>query len=385
MKLFERHQHYLHVIGWVIFIGLPFLTLPDFVWNRQDLTSIGMAQLLTSALIITCFYVNLRTLTPDLLLSQNSRRFFGILFAMLVGVVLVKVACFYLFPPSFVLRQPGPPPFSPVGEQPGIVARPGPRLGGPRSPWLGALGSGISFGVAMLVSSLMALFRYHTRSQEQQQQMTLEKVSAELAMLKLQVSPHFLFNTLNNIRWLARQKSDQTESAVVTLAQLLRYMIYQAQQDRVPLRQEVGHLTDYINLQKMRLTAQHTVRFDCEGDIDAHQIEPLLFVPFVENAFKYGVHGQQPGDIRIWLYVTNDTLTFGTENPTVETVPTTDVTRSGPGAANEDSGIGVANVKKRLALHYPGRHDLHLDEHNGRFRVTLTLHLRHAEVALHRH
>lgn len=389
MKLFERYQSWLHIVGWTIFISLPFLTLPDFVWNKQDLTSIGTAQLLTCALIIACFYVNLRTLTPNLLRDQNSRRFFAILFAMLVGVIVVKVACYYLVPPSFVLRQPQELP-PPSGGQLRLIRGPG----GPRSPWPGALGSGLSFGVAMLVSSLMALFRYHTRSQEQQQQMTLEKVSAELAMLKLQVSPHFLFNTLNNIRWLARQKSDQTEAAVVTLAQLLRYMIYQAQQDRVPLRQEVGHLTDYINLQKMRLTAQHTVRFDCEGDIDAYQIEPLLFVPFVENAFKYGIHGQQPGNIYIYLRVTDDTLTFGTENSTSNGTPTdatqSDATRSGldkPAnrAANADSGIGVANVQKRLALHYPGRHELLLSEHNHQFRVKLTLHLHHDEVALHRH
>lgn len=383
MKLFERHQHYLHVIGWTIFIGLPFLTLPDFVWNRQDLISIGAAQLLTSTVIIVCFYVNLRTLTPNLLRNQNGRRFFGILLAMLVGVVLVKIACFYLFPPAAVLHQP---PALPLGAPARPDFRPGP---GPRTPWPGALGSSLSFGVAMLVSSLMALFRYHTRSQEQQQQMTLEKVSAELAMLKLQVSPHFLFNTLNNIRWLARQKSDQTEAAVVTLAQLLRYMIYQAQQDRVSLRQEVGHLNDYITLQKMRLTAQHTVRFDCEGDIDAYQIEPLLFVPFVENAFKYGVHGGQPGHIHIWLRVTDDTLTFGTENP-VSVATRTGASSARPDwppnrGANEDSGIGVANVQKRLALHYPGRHDLHLSEHNGQFRVKLTLHLHPDEVALHRH
>lgn len=394
MKLFERYQRWLHVVGWVIFIGLPFLTLPDFVWNRQDLTSIGIAQLLTSALIIVCFYANLRTLTPNLLRDQNSRRFFGILFAMLLSVVVVKIACFYLFPPSFVMPQPpNPLPLNaPLGDQPRV------RLthtrGGPRGPWPGGLGVSLSFGVAMLVSSLIALFRYHTRSQEQQQQMTLEKISAELAVLKLQVSPHFLFNTLNNIRWLARQKSEQTETAVVTLAQLLRYMIYQAQQDRVPLRQEVGHLNDYINLQKMRLTAQHTVQFDCEGDIDAHQIEPLLFVPFVENAFKYGIHGQQSGNIHIYLRVTDDTLTFGTENPTID-VMRSDATRSGFGGApldrpanreaNADSGIGVANVQKRLALHYPGRHELLLSEHNHQFRVRLTLHLHHDEVALHRH
>lgn len=385
MKFFERYQGVLHGIGWAVFISLPLLTLPDFLRNRQDLISLGMAQLLTSTLMIAFFYVNLRVLTPALLRRRNIQRFALIVGLMLGSVVGVKVASFYAFPPGRPDRsgQAPPPPWNgPRPSSPGFGRGPEP---GPRSPWPGVPGTVVSLGVALLVSSLMALFRHHTRSQEAQQQMALEKVSAELAMLKLQVSPHFLFNTLNNIRWLARQKSDQTEAAVVTLAQLLRYMIYQAQQDSVPLRKEVEHLRDYIDLQKMRLTDRHTVTFCCTGDIDAHQIEPLLFIPFVENAFKYGVHSQQPGQssldhIQIDLTVTDDTLTFSTENPAVNSPP-------GPpaGEARAESGIGVANVQQRLALHYPNRHTLTLTNENGRFRVGLTLLLHYDDVALSRH
>ncbi|AQG78983.1 sensor histidine kinase [Spirosoma montaniterrae] len=380
MRFFERYQAILHVVGWLVFIGLPFLTLPGFLFNPQDLFSMGMAQLLTTALIITYFYANLRRLTPNLL-GHNSNglstglslnRFVLIMAGMLLSVVLMRYACYQLFPPSFVVQQgtsDGPLISRPFGT--GVSPRdPKP---GPHSPWPGALSSGISFGFAMMVSSLMALFRFHARSQEVQQQMALEKISAELAMLKLQVSPHFLFNTLNNIRWLARKKSDQTETAVVTLAQLLRYMIYQARQDRVSLRQEIEHLKHYIDLQKMRLTEIHTVSFTCEGDLDRQQIEPLLFIPFVENAFKYGIHGQKPSHIRIWLTVTDEQLTFGVENPVfdVPTVPK-------PVSSEETgSGIGIENVRHRLRLHYPDQHALTLTNANNRFRVLLTLHLAH--------
>lgn len=400
MNFFQRYQGWLHAIGWVVFISLPLLMLPDFLRNRQDLISLGMAQLLTSVLMIVFFYVNLRVLTPALLRRQNTRQFVLTVALMVLSVVGVKVVSFYVFPPARPGFSAQPPP--PPGDNPGQR----PPIPGPRSPWPGVPGTVISLGVALLVSSLMALFRYHTRSQEVQQQMVLGKVSAELAMLKLQVSPHFLFNTLNNIRWLARQKSDQTEAAVVTLAQLLRYMIYQAQQDSVPLRKEVQHLQDYINLQKMRLTDNHTVTFSCTGDIDAYQIEPLLFIPFVENAFKYGVHNQQPGQsaggsppgpghIDISLNVTDDTLTFRTENPTFDS-PTeqlnstviTDLGQTNPGRVipgGDASGIGIANVEKRLALHYPERHELRLTNENNLFRVVLTLHLHHENVALPRH
>ena len=395
MNFFQRYQGWLHAIGWAVFISLPLLTLPDFLRNRQDLISLGMAQLLTSILTIVFFYVNLRVMTPRLLQRRDTRRFMLAVGLMTVSVIGVKVASFYVFPPAVpALDLPPPPP--PHGADFGREHGPGPGprpIPGPRSPWPGVPGTVISLGVALLVSSLMALFRYHTRSQEAQQQMVLEKVSAELAMLKLQVSPHFLFNTLNNIRWLARQKSDQTEAAVVTLAQLLRYMIYQAQQDSVPLHKEVQHLRDYIDLQKMRLTSLHTVSFRCTGDIDAHQIEPLLFIPFVENAFKYGIHSQQPGHIQIDLTVTDDTLMFSTENPTFdapagEPNSTANTDHASPGRSNPGgatSGIGIANVKKRLSLHYPERHKLSLLNDQNRFRVVLTLHLHHDNVALPRH
>ncbi|MVM38868.1 histidine kinase [Spirosoma sp. HMF3257] len=381
MKFFERYQTWLHLIGWVGFIGLPILTLPNFFWNRQDMFSIGLTQLLTNGLIIGYFYLNLHSLTPALLQPQPNSvppfpRFLLSVFIMLLSVILVKAICFYAFPFTFM------PPFQRdlriPGSKPGLAVA-------PILPWPALFSSGLSFGFALLVSSLMALFRFHTRSQEIQQLMVLEKLSAELAMLKLQISPHFLFNTLNNIRWLARQKADQTEEAIVTLGQLLRYMIYQAQQNKVTLRQEVQHLQHYIDLQKMRLTPRQTVTFTCKGDIDSYEIEPLLFISFVENAFKYGLHGQQPGHIHIWLSVMNHILTFGTENPAFHTwiEKSQEAIRSD---LNQNTpGIGIANVKKRLLFHYPGQHELQITNENHLFRIVLTLQLAHDKTTLSRH
>ncbi|MBO0938786.1 histidine kinase [Fibrella sp. HMF5335] len=343
MKILERYQGWLHALGWALFAGLPFLTLPPFLWNQQDLLSIGMAQLLVGGTIATCFYYNLRRLTPEFLATQHLNRFVLTLLGMLLVVVLVRIACFYGFPPGVH--------YSPRGRRRQFT------------PWPGTLSASLSFGFAMILSSLIALIRHHARLRDQQQQMALGKVSAELAMLKLQVSPHFLFNTLNNIRWLARQKSQKTEDAVVKLSQLLRYMLYQAQRDHVPLTQEIEHLHHYIDLQQMRLNDRQTVDFAVEGPVERLQIEPLLFIPFVENAFKYGLHGQEAGHIQIRLAVHGDELHFSVQNPDFAT----------SGASSEDSGIGIANVAQRLLLHYPGRHNLHYGTENGVFRVNLIL------------
>lgn len=345
MKRIERYQGVLHAVGWLVFIGLPFLTLPPFLWNQQDLQSIAATQLLTGSVMIAFFYYNLRQLTPALLTQQQQRRFMLTLLGAAGLVVLVKLACFYSFP--LTLRHGKPRPF-----------------------WPSALSTVFTFSFITMLSSLMALIRHQTKLRDQQQQMTLGKVSAELAMLKLQVSPHFLFNTLNNIRWLARQKADQTEAAVVKLSQLLRYMLYQAQRDRVPLTQEIEHLNHYIDLQRMRLSDRQTVEFTVEGPVAGLTIEPLLFIPFVENAFKYGLHGQERSHIHIGLCVDGEQLTFTVDNPVF----------GQSGTSAEESGIGIANVAQRLALHYPGYHTLHYGEKDGRFRVELTL-LQH-EMAL---
>ena len=348
INVLDRYQGLLHGLGWVIFLGLPFLTLPPFLWNPTDLLSIGMAQLLTVALMAFFFYQNLNKLTPTLLATHQTNRFVLTVLGMLLAVAVVKIACFYGFP---------------AGNQASSGRPSGHRR--PYGPWPGALSATLAFGFVMMLSSLIALGRHHARLREQQQQMALGKVSAELAMLKLQVSPHFLFNTLNNIRWLARQKSEQTEAAVVKLSQLLRYMLYQAQRDRVALTQEIEHLHHYIDLQQMRLNERQTVDFIVEGAVDGLSIEPLLFIPFVENAFKYGLHGQAASHIQIRLWVDDNQLTFFVENPVFDQAS----------ASSEDSGIGIANVAQRLSLHYPNHHRLHYGVDGRSFKVELSLEL----------
>jgi sensor histidine kinase YesM len=338
MKRIERYQGILHVIGWVVFIGLPLLMLPSFLWNTPEMTGIVITQLIVSVVMIVFFYYNLNRLMPALLTEQQQRRFVVGLLAGLAVVLAVKLACFFEFPPPL-------------------------RHGKPRPAWPGLLSTTFTFSFITMLSALMAIVRHHAQLREQQQQAALGKVSAELAMLKLQVSPHFLFNTLNNIRWLARQKADQTEAAVVKLSQLLRYMLYQAQRDHVPLTQEIEQLNHYIDLQRMRLSDRQTVDFVVEGPVESQTVEPLLFIPFVENAFKYGLHGQEKSHIQIALHITDNALTFSVENPIFE--------RSGTSA--EESGIGIANVAQRLAMHYPGQHQLQYGPDGGRFRVRVVL------------
>jgi len=297
-------------------------------------------------------------LIPRLLTKKNLAAFVG---ALLVGLLLYLVVNDLLMRWWWDDRPPMGGQMPPPPMRPEQAFRPSP-------PPFMAMGphqitAFLSFCLITLASSMIALVRERMHEKEEKQQIQLEKIAAELAVLKLQISPHFLFNTLNNIRWLTRQKSDKAEEAVVKLSQLLRYVIYQTNHERVPLTQEIEHLRHFIDLQKMRLTEKDTVLFVCEGAVEKYQIEPLLFLPFVENAFKYGLHSQQKSDIVIGIRVTEGSLLFFVENPIfVNNLP-----------KEGESGLGIKNVERRLALHYPQRHKLHIYANTTTFRVELSL------------
>lgn len=360
MKLLERYSILLHVIGWMVFITIPMLTLPvSNIFGSPNFSIFVLPQIISSLLLIVVFYLNLNYFTPNLLIKRNTIAFILYLLAgFIVAVVLNNVIFETIVKPQF-------PKFlmNNMRQRPSFQGK---RPPPPMFMSFRFLATMISYILVIFASTILALVRERIRSKEEKQQIIHEKTAAKLAVLKLQVSPHFLFNTLNNIRWLARQKSECTEDAVVKLSQLLRYMIYQTSNDKVPLEQEIEHLNHYIDLQKMRLTDKNTVDFICEGNTKYITIEPLLFIPFVENAFKYGLHNKQKAKIEIGLKVQEKQLQFYTENSIFESTMPQEAA---------DSGIGIKNVERRLALHYPSLHELRISNSKGKFRVDLKIDL----------
>ena len=367
MIFLKRYSVWLHIIGWLIFIIMPFLTPPNgnFSFYRQaDFPSFVVSQLINDFMLIAVFYFNLNFITPNLIIKKNTLLFVLCLLLVFLIMMLLHKFTFETFRRPNFLRM-HPPEFSGYRRKfppPALMFMPLPIL----------IRTFVSFSLVILASSLLALIKERSVEKEEKQQIALQKTAAELAVLKLQISPHFLFNTLNNIRWLARQKSDATEDSVVKLSQLLRYMIYQAKHDKVPLEQEILHLENYIELQKMRLSEKNTVSFTYEGNVSQWSIEPLLFIPFVENAFKYGLHSQNESEIIISLTVENSQLRFFVKNPVFK--------NNFPEKA-EDSGIGIQNVEKRLLLHYPEKHELNIVNMGGYFSVDLTINLSHDQPA----
>ncbi len=198
-----------------------------------------------------------------------------------------------------------------------------------------------------------------------QKEKLAQQLATELKFLRAQISPHFLFNVLTNLMALARKQSDQLEPALIRLSDLMRYMLYNSQAKKVALQQEIEYLNSYIQLQKLRFgndipIITHITR---PVSLQDYRIEPMLLIPFVENAFKHGIESEDPA-IQIKLIVENQVLEFEVQN------------RFGIEPADyleEHSGIGLSNVQSRLHMLYPGRHRLTIAQADGVFSVTLSL------------
>lgn len=190
-----------------------------------------------------------------------------------------------------------------------------------------------------------------------------EKLIAELAFLKSQINPHFLFNSLNNIYSLAYQHSEKTPEAILKLSEIMRYMLQESNEVKVELSKEIRYLENYIELQKLRFKADSYVSMDIKGDDMQQSIAPLILIAFVENAFKHGVASDPENPIAITIDVMKGRLFFSVKNK--------------KSAQNKDeaSGIGLNNVKRRLDLLYPGKYELEINEGREIYHCTLVLDL----------
>jgi two-component system, LytTR family, sensor kinase len=195
----------------------------------------------------------------------------------------------------------------------------------------------------------------------EKQELINEKNTTELAFLKSQVNPHFLFNTLNNIYSLTFQKSEKAPEAVLKLSEMMRYMLYESNETKVSLNQEVKYLQNFIDLQKMRYHGETFIEFNVQGDINSKQIAPLLLIPFVENAFKHGEVSNRLNPLTINLLVSNNNLHFSVINHKKDQ------------NKDEVGGVGLENMQRRLALLYPENYGLEVKEEKDSYYCELNL------------
>lgn len=187
-----------------------------------------------------------------------------------------------------------------------------------------------------------------------------EKVKSELAFLKAQINPHFLFNTLNSIYALALKKDDKTPDAVVQLSELMRYIMTNSNDEVIDLSKEINYISNFVSLQKTRLGNTVIVDYKVTGNAFGKAITPLILISFIENAFKHGVNPDQTSEICIYINIDDEVLTLFVSNKKTFSV-------------ESDTGIGLQNTIERLSLLYPNKHQLKIEDDADKYIVNLSI------------
>lgn len=218
----------------------------------------------------------------------------------------------------------------------------------------------------------------YTRVQRRLSEVAREKAEAELHFLKSQINPHFLFNSLNSVYFLIDRNNTEARQALHKFSDMLRYQLYEAGDEKIPVEKEISYLRDYIALQQLR-NENCLVEFEVDEGFQSFAIEPLLLIPLVENAFKHLSHytNGMRNQVQISLHREDHSMVFNVRNTTEskreETHP-------------QSGGIGLTNVRRRLELLYPQRYQLQVGREEGWFEVYLTIKLNeHAAHPLHHH
>ena len=325
----------IHILVWVAFLLVPLIFI-ESATGRERFMMMGWFQQL---LMAAYFYYNFLYLIPRFLLRKKIGPYFIMLILGLVAISSMNVI--FALATSGLIEHRHPFNF-----------------------WRTAFFPFYPAIMAFALSSAVRITMEWFKNDRQKKEMEAEKLASELAFLKSQVNPHFLFNILNNICSLARKKSDETENAIIKLSQIMRYMLQDSKDEKVSLEKEVEYLQSYIELQRLRLPESVKIDFSVGGQPEFRSIEPLLLIPFVENAFKHGISYQDSSDILIRLNSKEKVLSFTVENH---------IASHKDENVEQGSGIGLKNVKRRLELLYPGKHRLLISEDGIQYKVELEI------------
>ncbi|NVO19904.1 MAG: histidine kinase [Bacteroidetes bacterium] len=366
----KKIKIFLHLTVWIIILILPayLIYLDDshdtFFLNRTYM------QILLYAFI---FYVNYLWLTPKLFFRGKKVLYF------IVSVLLVGMMTF-INELTFKAFDDHPHNFQ--GQPTGNQFRP--DMGFPGNPPMGELFKKKSppkswpmynfilttlfisgFGMGLCFSDKLM------KNEKERKEAEKEKLNTELAFLKNQINPHFFFNTLNNIYSLVQISVEDGQKAILHLSKLMRYLLYETESGDKLLSQEIDFIQTYIELMRLRISEKVQIEIQFPEEYKDFSLPPLLFLPFIENAFKHGISYRRQSYVKIHLDIIQEMIVFECSNS---------IGNKGEDLVKSDYGIGLENVKKRLNLIYPAKHKLTIDESETEFSIYLTIDIPKAEV-----
>lgn len=329
----------LFIIGSAAFLWLTLFLTP---FHFHDVESFNnpffIKDTIESVLLIGFFFLNYLILIPKLYFTGKTTKYVFLCLSIFLVIMFVPVFSFELLSPEKIDFYPEKKEhFNPFFPHIRFVF--------------------FSF-LSVLLFSLVLKINHRWRKTEE------EKLSTQLSYLKGQINPHFLFNTLNSIYYLASEKSEKTPDAIIRLSNMMRFVITEANQDIVSLTKEISYVTNFIELQKLRLGHTAVLNYTISGSTIDKKIAPLILIPFIENTFKHGVNPEEISVISIDIDIVEHELVLEVENKKVKK-QTKEV----------KSGLGIQNAKNRLALLYPQKHQLMVEDLANDFKVTLKLQL----------
>ncbi len=292
---------------------------------------------------ISLFYLNYLVLMP---LFLNKKQYGLYAFTVIIAVIIYGVGKYgvgLLFEKDILIRIRGVE----KGEIVGFV-----------SYFVSTVFTSIVF---LFLSFVLKLGVDWVLNERIQRDLENQRLSAELAFLKSQINPHFLFNSLNSIYSLAYQKSDTTPEAILKLSEIMRYMLYECNDNKVDLSKELQYLQNFIDLQKIRFGNKAYIDFKIEGKVRNQKIVPLLLIAFIENAFKHGIANDTLSPIRLLITLDDEHLHFYIQN------------KKHTNNRDSSGGIGLNNVKRRLDLLYPGKYNLDIHDQIDTYTCELSL------------
>lgn len=333
----------IHALIWVLLLIIPYAST-DQVFTvldpASDIKYLLLCSILSTVLIVT-FYFNYLFLIPRYLLPKKYWLYFLFLLLAIALVLSISGALFLFFFPNL---NPGTSADTdPIIEKiiPVVII------------------NAISLWLLAIVSSI--LFTVHNRLRQTEK----EKLTAQIASLRSQINPHFLFNTLNNIYATAIDAAPRAADMVGKLSEMMRYTMKDTQQDFVLLEDEITYINNYIELQKLRLDRNVRLEYHSLEYIVDLEIAPMLMIPFIENAFKHGVNSEQKSHIKIKITMNKTELQLIVVNNKVNVQLDT----------SERSGLGIENTRHRLNLIYPSKHLLVINDTEKEFYVSLHINL----------
>jgi two-component system LytT family sensor kinase len=347
----ERVNLFVQLTFWV-----GYFVLLAFVFsNIQPIEEALMRSAISVSFQAFAYYFNMNQLFPMLLKHRKQwLYFFNVLLTLVTSVLLITLLERFLFFPDDAPDKMAAPHRFLIYKEEGLSGFGLARM----------FFNFVIVSMVMVISISVASIQNATQRAQREAELKGENLESEMKFLKSQVNPHFLFNALNNIYSLSVIKSDQAPETILKLSDMLRYILYECNEEKVLLSKEIAYINNYIELQQLKTEDQQNIQFTCDNSNATATIAPMLFIPFIENSFKHSkIEDTENGWVKMELKNDENTLEFKAEN----SVPQHQYTKDKVG------GIGLENVKRRLELLYPQRHQLTINKTESQFTVMLRI------------